>query len=421
MGTLVQYITEFAPHSFAEYPMTAVDILLLTELLYLKFDYIIPIEATEALSLAKAGELFLENLEHHRENNAFLVTEHRVNTLKASFQSTRYAEIELFHFVNDISIMEEKQFAASTYRINQDTYLIVFRGTDDTLVGWKEDFNLSYSEEIPAQIEAAQYLEDIASKIDGNFYVSGHSKGGNLAIYAATTAHFNNERLLGVYSFDGPGFHPNFLQEKDFIAIADKIHYYIPQEAIVGEILTRNAQPTIIKSKQFGLLQHDPNNWEIDEEGQFVEVEETTALSVLIAETFKRWLNQRNNAELKRFFDTIFELFQQANITSLNDLTDNFWDCIRKLRSAISELNPELRDIIDSDLNALLDIAWNISKEHNVEQYRSWQQAFEEWFNSLKDATIARLFPNKDTITLSPPPRTQPPINPITKEELWKK
>ncbi|MCW6677439.1 DUF2974 domain-containing protein [Aerococcaceae bacterium NML180378] len=421
MGTLVQYITEFAPRSFAEYPMTAVDILLLTELLYLKFDHIIPTEATEALSLAEAGALFLENLEHHQKNNAFLVTDQRVNTLKASFQANRYAEVELFHFINDISIMEEKQFAASTYRISNDTYLIVFRGTDDTLVGWKEDFNLSYSDEIPAQTEAAQYLEDIVNKIEGNFYVSGHSKGGNLAIYAATTAHFDDSRLLGVYSFDGPGFHPNFLQEDNFIAIADKIHYYIPQEAIVGEILTRNAQPTIIKSKQFGLLQHDPNNWEIDEEGQFVEVEETTALSNLVAETFKRWLNQRNNAELKRFFDTIFELFQQANITSLNDLTDNFWDCIRKLRSAISELNPELRDIIDSDLNALLDIAWNISKEHNVEQYRSWQQTFEEWFNSLKDATIARLFPGKDTITLSPPPRTQPPVNPITKEELWKK
>lgn len=401
MTTFVDYVKEFGDLSFEQRPFCDVDCAILTELLYLEFDEICA-NPTDTVTIATLGKQFLAKKEMHQEDNAFLVTQPRLDLLEVCSQAPRFRELEMMYFVNEIDAKRDKQFAATTYQLNPHTHLIVFRGTDDTLIGWKEDFMLSYLTQVPAQAAAMDYLSRMTHTMKGNFYVSGHSKGGNLAIYAATMATYNKERLLSLYAFDSPGFHESFLQQEAFREIKEKLHYYIPTDAIVGEIMTRPVTPSIIKSRQHGLLQHDSSNWEVVD-GKFTLLEETSNLSQIIKVTLSQWLEHRNVDELEFFVTHLFQIFEQANIASLNDLSQDFWGSLANIRKVVNELEPELKKTMDENLNHVMELAQKNIVEHQQEQFKSWQQQFDNWLHAITPEPIKQLFHQDDTITLTPP------------------
>ncbi|MDO4432863.1 MAG: DUF2974 domain-containing protein [Aerococcaceae bacterium] len=387
MTTLINYLQTIGTQSFTEQPLNATDILLLTELLYLPVDDVVPHSLDSFLSLEKIAISYLENHPQHFKNNAFLASEARAKLMEHVGQSTRFKHLKLAHFINEVHLEDEMQFAAATYQIDENHYLVVFRGTDDTLVGWKEDFKISYLQSIPAQQAAVNYLQQTLEQLDGHIYVSGHSKGGNLAIFAcAHLAPTQFERLIHIYAFDAPGFNATFLEKDSYRQLENKLSTYVPEDAIIGQLMQHASTPHVVKSRAFGLEQHNSLNWEIHE-GDFVYLDKVSTLSLIIDQTFAQWLDNRNTEELQYFFDTIFDVFKQADIASLNELSNDFWGSLKAIQQAISTLNEKDRTYMTQSFQDVLTIAFALMKQHqtrNFSQHFSFEslsEKFNYWFN----------------------------------------
>ena len=164
---------------------------------------------------------------------------------------------------------QQTQFAALTFRLPDGTLYLAFRGTDDTLVGWKECFAMSYAFPVPAQALAQDYLVQVAQRHPGRLRVGGHSKGGNLAVWAALHAPpLLRRRILRVTSHDGPGFGQDLTRTRAYGALAPRLVTYIPQASLVGTLLHQDPRAQIIQSHGVGTVgQHDPFSWTVQGTG----------------------------------------------------------------------------------------------------------------------------------------------------------
>lgn len=165
--------------------------------------------------------------------------------------SIRFGKIKITEFINKIDPIQEKQFSAVTVILPDDTIYVAYRGTDNTIIGWKEDFNMTFSERVPSQFDAVDYLENIAKKYKSKIILGGHSKGGNLAVYAAAFCKPEvQERIAKVYNNDGPGFSEDIVNSQEYKNIIKRVHTYIPQTSIIGRLLNHQEKTTILKSTQ---------------------------------------------------------------------------------------------------------------------------------------------------------------------------
>lgn len=221
-----------------------VDNLILSRISYFPFDGIL--DKGEKITLKEAYDRYLRK----KKKTHFLQKEDK-ELFEVISNSIRFKDIFISNYINKVDLLEEKQFSAITFFLPDDTIYVAFRGTDDTLVGWKEDLNMSYSEYIPAQEDAVKYLEDIARRNKLPLIVGGHSKGGNLAIYASAFCKESiKSRIMRIYNNDGPGFSKNVVENKKYKNIVEKIYTYIPQTSIIGRLLNHEGKATIIKSTQ---------------------------------------------------------------------------------------------------------------------------------------------------------------------------
>ena len=206
--------------------------------------------------------------------------------------SERFGNLKLTGFVNKIDPEAEKQFSAVTILFPDNTIYVAYRGTDNTIVGWKEDFNMSFSDLVASQTESVKYLEKIANKYpEKKILVGGHSKGGNLAIYASVFCKPKiQDRIIEVYNNDGPGFSEKVVQSPEYEKMIKKVHTYIPQTSIIGRLLNHKEETTIIKSTQMGIMQHDLYSWQVLG-AKFVE-DELTNSSEFIDQKITNWLRE---------------------------------------------------------------------------------------------------------------------------------
>ena len=250
MANIFDYLKDVAYDSFYDLPLNELDILALTEITYLSFDHLVSTTPMRLLDLAPQVP---------REPN-MLTSKNRLQLLDELAQHKRFKNCKLSHFINEIDPELQKQFAAMTYRLTLDTYLIVFRGTDDSIIGWKEDFHLTYMKEIPAQKHALRYLKNFfARHPKQKVILAGHSKGGNLAIYAASQIEQSlQNQITAVYTFDAPGLHKELTQKEGYQRIMDRTKVFIPQGSIIGMMLEIPAHQIIVHSTALGgIAQHD--------------------------------------------------------------------------------------------------------------------------------------------------------------------
>ncbi len=192
------------------------------------------------------------------------VSVHRTMQECMAAATERFGSIGLCYYKNIFDVEKETQFAAITYMLDDGSAFLTFRGTDKTIIGWKEDFNMAYQNSIPAQRLARAYVQHFAMESDRILRVGGHSKGGNLAIYASSTVDENiQNRILEVYNQDGPGFREYMLEDEGYLRLIPKIHTFLPQSSIFGILMVHKEPCTIIKSRYVGIMQHDPYNWEV--------------------------------------------------------------------------------------------------------------------------------------------------------------
>ena len=265
MGTLFDYLDWRGDLSFADVPLNEVDSLIFTQLSYVNFDGILSENLDDKpISLRDAVRQYLKK---HKGETPYLgkIVPSAILSLAAkAAKCARYANVKMLGYTNHIDQKTQKQFSAVTFFPPKAPAYVAYRGTDDTLVGWKEDFNMSFLQPVPAQIEAVAYLESVAPYLTEKFFVGGHSKGGNLAVYAAVKCSpALQERIISVYNNDGPGFDRAFIESVDYKNLRAKIRTIVPESSVVGMLLEHEESYDVIKSHATGLLQHDGCSWEV--------------------------------------------------------------------------------------------------------------------------------------------------------------
>ena len=255
-----------------------------------------------------------------------------------------------------------------TYRLDLDTYLIVFRGTDDSIIGWKEDFHMTYMKEIPAQKQALEYLEEFFTQHPKQkVIVAGHSKGGNLAVYATSQIQPElQEKVSAVYTYDAPGLQVHLTETTGYQDVIPKIHRFVPQGSVIGMMLEVPDTPIVVKSTALGgIAQHKTFSWQT-EGTHFVQLEEISSESLQIKDTLKEWVDSVPDEELELYIDLFFGTILESGISSINELSSkNAIEHVRQLVQAQAQtLEPEQVEILKNLTQLLLDARFQAWKNH---------------------------------------------------------
>lgn len=308
-------------------PFNEVDALIFSEFAYLKLHGIVPdvLDKDGGIGLKEAARLFFESPDvENRSDMGILFGDKVVELLRMMAATNRYGNMKLCGFAEGLDELSEKQFAAMTVLLGDGTSLVVFRGTDDSLVGWKEDFNMCFMTPVPSQQDALNYLVQVASRLPGKIRVGGHSKGGNLSVYSATFCGKRiQKRIVNVYNFDGPGFELDIAAAPEFQAIGHHVQTFVPDQSIVGLLLEYNGKRSVIKSKESGLMQHNLLSWQLSGP-RFFEVEEVSDGSSLIDRSVKSWLKELSVDDRERFVEALFALLESSQATTLSELAEHW-------------------------------------------------------------------------------------------------
>jgi len=339
MANILDYIAWRGDLLFSERPFNEVDNLILAELSYLRMDGFVPAEPGEGITL---GELY----ESYRRGGG--TAEYHGNDplplFEAAASSERFRGVRLSACVSETDPEREIQFAAVCFALGDGTLYVAFRGTDNSIVGWREDFNLSYQRGTPGQLAAAAYLDRVAGCTERPLRVGGHSKGGNFATYAAAFCRedVRRERVMEVWSNDGPGFNRSLVDTEQVRAILPRTRHIIPESSLIGVLLTNQDEKEVVRSSASGIGQHDPYSWEVSACG-FVRAEKQSATSVFMDETLDRWVDELDDAERANIVAAIFDSIEASGAGTLAELNENWWPSYSAILKAVRDMDPEHR------------------------------------------------------------------------------
>ena len=350
MPNMTDYIDWRGDILFSELPLNEVDNLILSAMCYIDFEGIVSPSLNKPILLRTAARKYLLR---HRGEKAYLgaIVPPQIVTLMArAAKSKRFGSIRVCGYINHINDESQTQFSALTYLLDEKNICIAYRGTDDTIIGWKENFNMSFMHPVPAQKEALSYLEEVASERMGNIYVVGHSKGGNLSAYAVTKCKKEVfDRIICAYNNDGPGFSTGFIESDEYKSAKGKIRTIIPESSVVGMLLEHEESYEVIKSSETGLMQHDPTSWEVMG-GSFIHLDTVSEDSKFIDKTIKEWLSEMSSEDRESFVDNLFDALSSTSAKTLTDLnTDR-----KKIFKAWSGLDTETRNTVFKYVKLLL-------------------------------------------------------------------
>jgi len=339
-------------------PFNPVDSVILSQLSYLTLDGIVPgPDDNDAVSIALAVRVYNEKINSPEGLKLTSTFKEDPDLIRALGSSKRFGDCQLFGYVNKFDTERELQFSALCVYKNDYSCFVAYRGTDTSIIGWKEDINMCFKDVIPSQSEAADYLDKMAAVIAGSIRVGGHSKGGNLAIYAASKCGKKvQQRITDVYSNDSPGFKNNFLKSAGFLAVKDRIHSYIPQASVVGMFLERGNECTVIKSNEKGLMQHSLYSWEVTR-NDLVRAEKSTAGSRFINNTLREWIESFSVEYREQFIEALYHIFSVADVNSITELEKSWFTVAGKVFKSLNNVEEPKRKLIRNVMKGLFDSA----------------------------------------------------------------
>lgn len=367
-GNIIEYLKEYGDCSLGEMPFNDVDSLALCQLSYLKFDGLVPDVKENGASIT------LEQIAAHADFQKLFSDERYEKDNRALFDamlsSRRYRYMKLNCYINIVELEWETQFSAVTCLLEDGTLYIAYRGTDETIVGWKEDFNMAFLSPVPGQAYSVKYLNMVTSKLRSPFILGGHSKGGNLAVYAAMNcAPRVQERILKIYSMDGPGFRPEVLSSCNYEAIADRVVKILPHSSLVGMLFEHDINYQVVKSKTFGLAQHNPYTWLV-EKGEFVKTDNLYEGSRRMDNTLNEWILSLNEKQLKTFVDTFYQVISASQAQDLIEFTADWKKSMNGMVTALKEVDEQTARILKEIIKSLFEIARIRMKEERKPKIR---------------------------------------------------
>ncbi len=353
MANIFDYLAWRKDVPFTVSPFNEVDGLVLSELIYADFSGCVA-EDGEKVPLSAVRERFWQR--HTKEeimaDDSFTKTAPFL--MDDMLDGARFAGTSVSWFYDVVDTAADIQLAVATFWLPDGTAFVAFRGTDSTIVGWKEDFLLSYLPETEGQRRAAAYMDAHFSDLDVPVRVGGHSKGGNLAVYAAVAAcPAVRNRITAVYSNDGPGFLDAFTQSEAYREMLPRIISIVPEESMIGTLLSNEAYQHVVKSTASGIIQHDGFSWQVLGP-RFVEVEKRSDGSYLTENTLKEWLGGMNGDDRRLFVGTLFGLLEATGAETIPQIKQDVVGALNSMRKMLETIPKEDRDAVWAIVTKLL-------------------------------------------------------------------
>ena len=357
MPNLINYLEKVKELTFDQEPLNILDKVCINEIGYLTYE-----KWLSASDLQKT--INLHDYAEGKDLNpdySFMVTKKRVELAEAMVRSRRFSGLNLSNYHSVLDKEVEKQFAAMIFSLPELNYQhIVFRGTDDSVIGWKEDFQLTYSREIPAHRSAIAFLSEHLPNLSGHITVSGHSKGGNLALYSAIQSSTAlREQIAELLLLDSPGLMKSLLENPSYQEVKSKMTVIRPQDSVVGVMLYWNMPARLVAAEGIGISQHNVLTWQVDpEKRDFIYVDQPTEMSQRLEETFQEWIETLPNQQVKQVFDLFFDTILDSGIESLDDIGITTLPKLGQLLQEFGNLTDQQKKVLQDGFKQLLWIFW---------------------------------------------------------------
>ena len=351
MGNIMDYISWRGDLTFAQSPFNEVDNLILACFSYVNLDRIPAVTRQKGIELKKLVKEFkkLHTIKELEADKSFIRLAPFMMFEMA--ESVRFGNCVIRNYVNEIVTEAEQQFSAVEIVLDDGTSYISFRGTDDTIIGWKEDFNLSTGV-VPAQERAVEYMQRISDKASGMLRVGGHSKGGNLAIYGSVMCKSVHDKILEIYSNDGPGFSKEFQESPETAEMMPKIIRIIPEYSIIGTLLEHEKQPIIVASTSRGLLQHDGFSWEVQGPG-LVRRDSLNKTALRFIEILHKWIDGMDTEQKRLLIEDLFATLQASGYENLSGVQSGGLKSLAAMVKRLDKFAPESRGMMQELLTAI--------------------------------------------------------------------
>lgn len=332
------YVSRNSDIGFDEKPFNEVDALILSQFAYMKWEGLIP-----ELKDGKEGVTLLQLDRMMNRDEVFMderYAKDNITLWKAMISGKRYRSMECNYFCDRFDEDIETQFCAFTVFPKGALPVVLFRGTDESLLGWKEDFNMAFSKPVAGQKLASMYLRQVSLRFDGEFNVAGHSKGGNLAVYAGMTVDKEiQDRIVRIYNFDGPGFRPEVLQESKYELIKDKVDKMIPKSSLVGMLLENHEEYSVVKCAALsGVLQHNPYTWMVKDD-EFDWDDGLSKYTKLKNDSINKFVLSLDEEQLQVFVDTLFAIAGGAEAATLLEIAADWKKNTKLMLQAMKDID----------------------------------------------------------------------------------
>lgn len=373
MATVFDYLRWRGDLSFDVSPLCEIDALIFCEISYIFFDGIVPQSADgNRITVRDAAEKFFErNADKEIISLGEIVPREIVDLFRLAATTKRFSEIEIGHFVNIINDETVEQFSAMTFFPDDDYAFIAYRGTDDSIAGWRENFRMSYLTPVPAQLRAEEYLMNTATNFNGRIILGGHSKGGNLALWSGLNAPDEIcNRIEKVYNFDGPGFLDDVWISEKYRRIADRVYTIIPTGSVVGLLLKYDDNYHVTRSEtKKHLLQHNALTWNVLG-CEFVRDTDISPDIKRSNELLRKWIYSMEPSQRKAFVEGLFSIFYSTHAKTLTDLAANKKELIK----AFTNIDHDTRQALTTGIKYFLG-----------ESYASFAEQFKAMFKKKEE------------------------------------
>lgn len=351
MPNIIDYLAWRGDVPFSCAAFNDVDNLILAQLSYL------PLEKAGVPCAGLSVRDIAPLLEGHPDAFGFIDAQYNRDMLSLMASGDRFGGVQLQGYSWQTDEEKELQFAGMTFLLPDATRYVAFRGTDNTLVGWKEDFNMAFCCPVPAQTEALQYLRAACEASDGPFRVGGHSKGGNLAVYASAYLPEKLQgRVLQVYSNDGPGMCREVIDSTEYQGIAGKIISILPEFSIIGMLMYEHRVSKVVESSASGLMQHSAFTWQVRRSG-FAEVPGLKSASLKIDEVLDRWLFDMQEDERMELVEALYAALKQAELKTVEGMLTHRLKTAVSVLSAVRHFDHDTRHLVWDKLTRLAEVA----------------------------------------------------------------
>ena len=354
MSNLLDYLDWRGDLTFLSAPFNEIDNLIFAELAFVDFHGIVPgVGEGAGVVLRDAAARYFSDGRDKKLESSVLVPELIPAMLEKMCTSARFGDLILSCCEEHLDEARAEQFAAITVELPGRAAYLSFRGTDDTLVGWKEDFDMALLDTVPSQVRAVDYVKRAAARYRGwKLYLGGHSKGGNLAVYSAVNCGKSiQNRLLAVYNNDGPGFRETLLSREEHRRVADRIFTILPKSSVVGLLMEHEEDFIVVDSTQVGVLQHDGFSWCV-KGPEFVRMDDLSGVETN-DKALKEWVDSLNQEQRERFTDALFEVLSSTGAATLAEMRAQGAKTAAVMLKAMVGLDKETRDALNYAVSVL--------------------------------------------------------------------